>query len=439
MDNELNLNDDGLETRGQTKGISGETDRTQIRALARNLEIEPEIADKLIDSGATLEVAKAKFFDALQTRNGPKIEITSTQDDPKTFERRVGKALSVRMGLPLDEKDNEAGAVKELMNRSIGEIAIEFLNKAGLETRGTTPTRVFEKRSLTTSDFPKLLESAGRDVLLQAFRGAESGLKQVCTRRDLPDFRPVEAIRLSEMGRLLPLAEDGEIVASSRDESGETMAITTYGRKIEISRKALINDYLGGFGNEVREFAVEAARTEAILLAEKINTPGSLSDGNPVFELGSARANKGRGNITGGHAFAVGYDLGTPRQALRERKSLDGKTILGLRPAYLVVASNFETIGEKLLTDISPVEVQNANPFAGAIKLLVEPRLDRDTAYLVAMPSDSPSLSYSYLESAPGPQIRMRENFNTLAISYRVVLDYGANWIGWRGWQKITR
>ncbi len=225
METELNLNDDGLETRSKTKGISGETDRTQIRALARNLEIEPEIADKLIDSGATLEVAKAQFFDVLQTRNGPKIEITQTQDDPKTFERRVGKALSVRMGLTLDEKDKESGAVKELMTRSIGEIAIEYLNKAGEDVRGTTPANVFEKRSasLTSSDFPKLLESAGQGVLMAAFRGAESGLKQVATRRDLSDFCPQDAIRLSEMGRLQPLAEDGEIVASSRDESSESL------------------------------------------------------------------------------------------------------------------------------------------------------------------------------------------------------------------------
>ena len=222
---EIDEINDTLETRGKTKGISGETDRTQIRALARNLEIEPEITDKLIDSGATLEVAKAQFFDALQTRNGPKIEITQTQDDPKTFERRVGKALSVRMGLTLDEKDKEAGAIKELMTRSIGEIAIEYLNKAGEDVRGTTPANVFEKRSasLTSSDFPKLLESAGQGVLLEVFRGAESGLKQVATRRDLSDFRPQDAIRLSEMGRLQPLAEDGEIVASSRDESSESL------------------------------------------------------------------------------------------------------------------------------------------------------------------------------------------------------------------------
>ena len=425
----------------QQQPISGENDRTQIRSLARDLEIDSAVADKLIDRGASLSDAKSEFFDVIQNRSKQQtqVRIVSTQDDPETFERRAVKALILRMGGELEKDDKEAGAIRPLMSRTIGDLAIEHLQRNGEDVRGVTPSLVWERSagSLTTTDFPKLLVESSNRILLDAYTASMTGLKQLCTRRDLSDFRETDAIRLSEMGRLQELAEDGEITATSRSEESEPMSIKTYARKIHLSRKALINDNLMAFGSLVQDCGNAAAQTEADLLSDKINNPGNLADGRPVFELSTARSGKGRGNISAGSVLTVQYDLGTPRQALRERKSLDGKTILGLRPAYLLVASNLETIGEKLLAAIQPDEVQHANPFSGQLMLVVEPRLTADSAYMVAMPMDAPSLSYSYLSSRPMVQIEQAEDFSTLAMKWRVVLDFGANWIGHRGWQKL--
>ncbi|MYA41313.1 MAG: hypothetical protein F4Z31_06140 [Gemmatimonadetes bacterium] len=425
----------------QQQPISGENDRTQIRALAKDLEIDSAVADKLIDRGASLSDAKSEFFDVIQNRSKQQtqIRVTSTQDDPETFERRAVKSLILRMGGELEKDDKEAGAIRPLMSRTIGDLAIEHLQRNGEDVRGVTPSLVWERSagSLTTTDFPKLLVESSNRVLLDAYMASMTGLKQLCTRRDLSDFRETDAIRLSEMGRLEELAEDGEITATSRSEESEPMSIKTYARKIHLSRKALVNDNLMAFGSMVQDCGNAAAQTEADLLSDKINNPGNLADGRPVFELSTARSGKGRGNISAGSVLTVQYDLGTPRQALRERKSLDGKTILGLRPAYLLVASNLETIGEKLLAAIQPDEVQHANPFSGQLMLVVEPRLTADSAYMVAMPMDAPSLSYSYLSSRPMVQIEQAEDFSTLAMKWRVVLDFGANWVGHRGWQKL--
>jgi hypothetical protein len=38
-----------------------------------------------------------------------------------------------------------------------------------------------------------------------------------------------------------------------------------------------------------------------------------------------------------------------------------------------------------------------------------------------------------HLSSAPGPQMSSREGWDTLSVEYRVVLDYGAGALDWRG------
>jgi hypothetical protein len=44
-----------------------------------------------------------------------------------------------------------------------------------------------------------------------------------------------------------------------------------------------------------------------------------------------------------------------------------------------------------------------------------------------------PVLEYAYLSSAQGPQIASREGWDVLGMEFRVVLDFGAGAVDWRG------
>ena len=44
-----------------------------------------------------------------------------------------------------------------------------------------------------------------------------------------------------------------------------------------------------------------------------------------------------------------------------------------------------------------------------------------------------PVLEYAYLASAPGPQMSSREGWDVLGMEFRVVLDFGAGAVDWRG------
>ncbi len=98
-----------------------------------------------------------------------------------------------------------------------------------------------------------------------------------------------------------------------------------------------------------------------------------------------------------------------------------------------MVGPELETNAEQLLTTINATTTDDVNPFAGKLTLAVEPRITDDQWFLFADPASVPVLEYSYLSSAPGPQMSSREGWETLSVEYRVYLDFGAGAVDWRG------
>lgn len=66
-------------------------------------------------------------------------------------------------------------------------------------------------------------------------------------------------------------------------------------------------------------------------------------------------------------------------------------------------------------------------------------RMSGDAWFLLADPAQVPSLQYGYLASAQGVQIQRREMWDTLGLSFRAFLDFGAGWADWRGAFKAAR
>lgn len=75
----------------------------------------------------------------------------------------------------------------------------------------------------------------------------------------------------------------------------------------------------------------------------------------------------------------------------------------------------------------------DVNPFTGKLTLLVEPRITDNRWLLFADPARLAAMQYAYLSSAQGVQIQRQEAWNTLGMSFRAFLDFGAGWVDWRG------
>ncbi|MGV6850205.1 MAG: prohead protease/major capsid protein fusion protein [Marinibacterium sp.] len=395
--------------------------RSDIRGLCRAAGLPDENMDQLIDAGATVEQAKAACFDHVQTRTAPVIRTHKPgNDDPAVIVRRQADAVAVRMAGGDCPED-----ARQYLGDSMLDMARGSLARSGVSTRGMSPDEVFQRSAHGTSDFPLVVSNAMGKVAAEAYKAAESPIKTLCRQRVLRDFKPSTSIRLGEMGRLEEIAESGEITHTSRAENGESFALKTYARAINVSRNLLVNDDLNLLGDMTAAFGESAAQTEADILVDMLTSNPNLSDGTAVFATS-------RGNMASSGADPDATTLDAARKAMRDFKGLDGKTLISVTPKYLVVGPELETDAEKLLASIYATTTDDVNAWSGKLSLLVEPRITGDDWWVFADPARIAGMVYGYLASAQGVQIQRAEAWDTLGMKYRAYLDFGAGWTDWR-------
>jgi len=94
-----------------------------------------------------------------------------------------------------------------------------------------------------------------------------------------------------------------------------------------------------------------------------------------------------------------------------------------------------EAIAEKWLASIAAAKATDVNPFSGSLSMVVEPRLSSATRwYVSADPAEIDGLEYAYLAGGEGPQIETKAGWDVDGVEIRVILDFGAGFIDWRGW-----
>lgn len=411
-----------------TEDTPAET-RAAIRTIARSAGMTAEQADDMIDRDLSVTEARAEAFEAMQNRSRttPRIRTVQANDDPAAIMTRRADALHARVTGTAPSEE-----ARPYMADTLRDHARAAVEAAGLSTRGMDPDTLFRAAMHTTSDFPNLLTGTGNRVLVAAYQAAQSPVKTTLARQaTIADFRPKTMLKLSDVGLLEKVTESGEIKHTTRGEAAESYSLDTYATQFAISRKALINDDLGAFRDWGATAGRMAAETEANLLL-------SLLLSNPVMgEDGVALFHASHGNLAS-PGLALGdvgdvVALDAARKAMRGMKALDGKTPINATPKYLVVGPELETAAEQVLATIYATTFTETNPFSGRLTLLVEPRITDESWYVFADPAVLPVLEYAYLSSAQGPQMASREGWDVLGMEFRVVLDFGAGAIDWRG------
>lgn len=380
-----------------------------------------------IDSGGTLDAFRGIVLDrraaaadiGISSRSGGE-----TLDNPDFLAESIENALFARMSGTRPE-----GAAVDLMGRSLLDLGGMLLEQRGERPNWRNRERLASQiltRAHSTSDFSNLLTSTANRVLNNAYSVAQSPLMQIAKRRDAVDFRAMSTIKLSEAPRLSEVVEGGEVKHGTRAESVESFKVKSYAKIFALTRQAIINDDLGGFGDATAAFGRAAAQTEADLLASLL----TANSGNGVnLADGSALYTTGRGNkAASGGAIDV-TTLGAARQALRGMKDVDGKTPINVTPRHLVVGPTLETTAEQFLATLAANDATKVNPFSGKLALHVDPRLAGNAWRLFADPAEVATIMIAYLNGADGPNVSTREGWDVLGLEIRAVLDfgYGAN------------
>lgn len=307
-------------------------------------------------------------------------------------------------------------------------LAVRAMELAGQRVgSGLTRSAIVERSfgAHTSGDFSGLLGQAAGRVLADFYGETPVALKQIARLANLPDFREKSVIRLGAAPSLEKVNEHGEYKYGSIAEASNGWKLSTFGKIIALTRTALVNDDLDGFGQMLRSFGTAGARLEATeLTAALVGAP--VVDGQTVFDAA-------RNTQISDKLSAAG--LGAAIRALRAQTDMG--ELVAHEPGVLLVPSALEFAARQLMASINPAKTGDTQPFN--LDVLVEPRLDTNSAtawYLVA--SRQTALEFGYLSGAAGVQISQREGFEIDGIELKARLDFGCGWVAPVGWVRST-
>ncbi len=408
----------------------------QIRTLGRQVGATVAAIDDLIDRGASIEEAKTAMLFDIVSRGRTAIMTssynTNTMDNPEAFIRAAADGMYSRV----DGRHKPSPAGQAYAHITNADLARECLRRAGISVAGVSPAELITRAMNTTGDYPAVLLNVFNKSLRDAYLLQPNNLRQLARETTAADFRTKYRIMLDASGVVLqPLLESGEYRRISLTDAKESYAVKTYGAILELSRNILVNDDMAAFSDVTRRLGAAVVAWEAQQLATLLVSNSGLG---PVMDDGTNLFTTAHGNLAGSGAVISDASLTAARLGLRKQVG-PGGGLISIAPKYLLVPAALETTGQKYLTTIQPVIVDNVIVWPDILTLAVEPRLDTASAiswYLLGDPRLHDGLEYAYLAGAPGPQTQSQIRFDDDALAIKVREDFGCGFVDFRSWWK---
>jgi hypothetical protein len=289
----------------------------------------------------------------------------------------------------------------------------------GIDVTRAPITRLVD-RAWSTSDFKAALEDSGQRLLLQAYQEAQTGILSLATSRDLPDFRALEMIRVSQYGGISEKLQGGEYKAGNfSEENAATLQASEYGALAVLTRKAVANDNLNIFGELVSEMGRAAARKERAELAARLANDFTWTAANST----TATASDADGIIEGITAATL---------LLRRQTDVDGNAV-SFEPRLLLVSPEEEAPARRALGGYNPVTAAEVMPYP-TLAVEVDHHLVGGEFYLV----DTAYAPLVIGRIGGGPITSESEDFETGNRKFRVQIDFGTAKLDERSIVKVT-
>jgi len=418
-----------------TRAREAERDRVStIYDLAGRLNLARGFAEDLVRRGVSVDESRRLILDQVaarsdETRTFGQVAVPLGGRDERTTRRdAVANALLHRYSPTLFTLED---AARQYRGMTLLELARESLGNAGVSTRGLSRDEVATRALHSTSDFPEILAAVTNKTLRQAYDAYPRTFALFCRQVLATDFKAMHRVQLGEAPQLLEVGESGEFKRGTLGESKESYRVKTYGRVVAITRQVLINDDLDAFTRIPAMYGNSIAQLESDVVWGIITANPAMADGNALFHTTHK-------NLAGtGTALDV-TSVGAARAAMAKQTGLDKKTVLNIRPAFLIVPAALELKAEQLVAQ-NLVPADSAKVVPQSIRTLSpisEPRLDAasETAwYLAANPNQIDTIEYAYLEGQQGAYIETRNGFDVDGVEIKCRLDFGAKAIDWRG------
>lgn len=442
-----------------------------IRSMCSQFQTDDK-AEDLISTGKTVEEARSIVMDLLAERQAPMGDsVQVIQDGRVSHARAAGEALSIRMGhMTRDKAENGGG---ELANMTLLRLAEDCMVRSntpgyhrGMDTRALVELAMRgplinsdsiaqfnrgETIAGSTSDFPYLLAAGANKSLLDAYRAAQTTYEQWCKIGSLNDFKSTHRIKMSESGDLELIPENGTYPAGAMSESKESIQLATYGKKYSMSRQAIINDDLDGFGQQAAKHGRAAARKPNLLAVQTLLANAVMSDSAALFSTTHANYSSDANFAfdTLAHAEAgLENAIKLFRSQTAKMSALEDDTTayIDISPRICLVGQTNEFVARKVLGATSSVldnkntGVPNAVGSIGIIPV-VEPNLENSNLtgygtlpwYLFADPMDGAVIEVAFLQGDREPYMEEINQTDADGRIWKVRIDCVAGAIDFAG------
>lgn len=431
--------------------IKAERERVmRIKALCANefSDIEAEA----ISAGWTPEATSEKLLAAYRAKQ-PKADVTltlhkSTPDAKATIEA----ALSLRAGIPEDALTKAFG--EQVMEAAYPDrdISLKAVMAECIRAEGQSVPRHFDNTAIqaafSTLSLPGILSNVANKRLLQSYTAQPIIAQKLCSLGDLNDFKENERFRLTDVGDLQPLAQDGEIKDGRLTEETASNQIDTYAKKFCLTRKMIINDDLGAFLKVPIAMGNRAARLIDQLFFKRL-----LS--NPTWNDGTALFHASHKNLLTGAASALSADsLKKAIQKYLDQVDADGQPI-SVEPKFLVVPTALKHLAIELTRGTTLISSGSTDVLRPSLNVLADEDLSivsspylahpnysgsSGTAwYLFGSPNQVDTFEIGYLKGKRTPTVERGDlDFNSLGIWFRVYFDVGVREQDFRGIVKAN-
>lgn len=397
------------------------------------------IMDNLIDSGATIEVARDAVLEALSNKPATvsPATITMGNTEDEKFRAAAADGLMARAGIRVEKP---AQGYEVFQTAGFKGIARECLRRAGVANAGLmTDTQVFEHvcraGMMGSSDFGIILDASASKAMTKGVMSAQQAWRQVFSKGILPNLERASRVNIDDAPDMVATPEGQEIQHGVVGNNGEYIQAVTYARKITITRRALLADDVGVFNSLFAKFGARAANKIDEIAFGIITSNPNMRDGTALFVAAASRGT----NLAGTPAVvsATSVDLGY--QAIMKQTGSNG-TKLGIVPRYLVVGPKNRVAAHILTTSMQDTtSTSNANGASNAFADLIAittPHFGNE--WLMAADANmADTIEVAFLDGKETPTIYSVDNQgDILGKSWVAYLDVGASALDFRGMFK---
>ncbi len=279
----------------------------------------------------------------------------------------------------------------------------------------------------STVDIGGILSNVANKFLLDGFFSVERTWRNISATRNVSDFKTVTSYRLIGTDQYEQVAPGGELKHGTLGNESYTNKADTYGLRLSIDRRDIINDDLGAITTVPRKLG----RGSGLKINDVFWT---------IFLNNSAFFTTGNKNYLTGTDTVLSIDgLTKVEVTFMELTDSDGKPI-GIMPAIMLVPTALSAIGSQLYKSMelrdttSSTKYPVANPHQGKFRVEVSRYLSNShytgnsakAWYLLADPGDLPVIEVAFLNGQESPTIETADaDFSVLGIQMRGYHDFG--------------